>query len=158
MTRKTTTKPGKRPQLQASVEPALFERIKAEADANFDSVSGIVEARLNASYATEVSLPKTAFADTKEKSAAADLEMKELRLKQLRKELLHVDEAVRVVEGVFGGMRTDGLTLMDDFARDYNLNAEDLRRRFLLTMAGPFAVQRGPFQQSANEFSEKPLP
>jgi hypothetical protein len=151
-------KDGKRPQIQATVDRALFERIKDEATANFDSVSAIVEARLVASYAGEVSLPKTALADTKEKSAAADLELKEMRLKQLRKHLIHVDDAVRVVERVFGEMLTEGLTLMDDFAREYNLNAEDLRRRFLETMAGPFTVQRAPYQQCADDFSREPLP
>jgi hypothetical protein len=158
MTKKTTAKTGKRPQLQASVDPALFERINAEAAANFDSVSAIVEARLTASYADKVRLPKTAFADTREKSAAADLEIKEMRLKQLRKELIHVDDAVKVVEECFASMKTEGITLMDEFASEFDLDPEILRRRFLLTMSGPFAVQREPYQKLADEFSEKPFP
>lgn len=159
MTKKTTTKPpGKRPQIQASIDPALLARIQAEAAASFDSVSGVVEARLNASYAGEVTLPKTAFADTKEKSAALDLEMKEMRMAQARKNLLTVDEAVRTVEDVFGGMKTEGHTLMNDIAREFNLDAEKLRRRFDEVMAGPFAVSVEPFQKLADEFSQEALP
>ena len=159
MTKKTTTKPpGKRPQIQATVDPALFERIQAEAVASFDSVSGVVEARLNASYAGEVVLPKTAFADTKEKSAALDLEMKEMRMAQARKNLLTVDEAVRTVEEVFGGMKTEGHTLMNDIAREFDLDAEKLRRRFDEVMAGPFAVNPETYQRLADDFAKEPLP
>jgi hypothetical protein len=158
MTKKTTTKRGKRPQLQASVDPTILARIKAEADANFDSVSAIVEARLVASYANEVSLPKTALADTKERSAEVDLQLKELRLKQLRKEVLTVDAALCVVRRVFGEMRTEGLAMMQDLARHYNLDTAECERRFLIAMAGQFAVQREPYQQAANEFSKEALP
>lgn len=159
MTKKsTTTPPGKRPQIQASIDPALFERIKAEADANFDSLSGIVETRLSASYANGSAIPKTPFADTKEKSAVVDLEMKEMRLRQLRKDLLTVDEAVRAVEEIFGEMRTEGLALMEDFGRDFGLDPEVLRRRFLATMAGTFQVEREPFKLLAQGFSQEALP
>jgi hypothetical protein len=110
------------------------------------------------SFATEVSLPKTPLADTKQKSAAADLELKEFRLKQLRRELIHVDDAVKVVQNCFASMKTEGVTLMDDFAREFKLDAEVLRRRFLLTMAGPFAVERGPYERLAEDFSKEALP
>jgi len=43
------------------------------------------------------------------KYAAVDLELKETRLAQIRKELLTVDAAVQVVEDVLDGMRTEGL-------------------------------------------------
>jgi hypothetical protein len=159
MTKKTTTNPpGKRPQIQATVHPTLFERIKAEAAASFDSVSGVVEARLNASYAGEVTLPKTAFANTKEESALVDLEMKKLRWHQLRKHLLTVEGAVGVVERTFAEMKTEGHTLMNDIACEFNLDAEKLRRRFDLAMAGPTTVEREPFQRLADEFSHEPLP
>lgn len=159
MTKKTTTTPpGKRPQIQATVDPTLFERIKAEAAASFDSVSGVVEARLNASYATEGALPKTAFADTKEQSATVDLEMKKMRLHQLRKHLLTVEGAVGVVEATFGEMRVEGHTLMNDIASEFSLDAEKLRRRFDEVMAGPFAVSAEPYQRLADDFSKEPLP
>lgn len=157
MTKKTTTTPGKRPQIQASIDPALFERIKAEAAANFDSVSAIVEARLNSSFA-EGELPKTPFASTKERGASVDLTMKEIKLAQIQKQLLTVDEAVRVVEGVFGEMKTEGHTLLDDIAREFNLDAEHLRRRFDEAMAGPFAVNPETYQRLADDFAKEPLP
>lgn len=52
--------------------------------------------------------------------------MKEMRLAQLRKTLLTVDEAVDVVESILGGMRTEGLTFMDDIARENDLSADGL--------------------------------
>ena len=121
----------------------------------FESDSAIIEARLKASYATESALPKTPFADTKEKSAAVDLKMKEMRLAQLRKELLPLETAVHVVEEVFGEMKTEGQTLMDDIVREFNLDAEDLRRRFNERMAGPFAVSTEPFEKLTDEFSRE---
>lgn len=159
MTKKTTTKPpGKRPQIQASIDPALLARIQAEAAASFDSVSGIVEARLNASYAGEVTLPKTAFANTKEESALVDLEMKKLRWHQLRKHLLTVEGAVGVLESTFAEMRVEGHTLMNDIASEFNLDAEQLRRRFDKAMAGPYGMDAEPFEKLADEFSHEPLP
>lgn len=75
---------------------------------------------------------------------------------QLRKELLPVDGAVRVVEEIFGEM-TEGHTLMSDIASEFNLDAEKLRRRFDEAMAGPTAVEREPFRTLADQFSGEPL-
>ncbi len=157
MTKKAS--PDKRPQIHATVDPDIAQRIKAEAGERFESDSTIINERLRLGYDAGPA-PKTAFADTKERSAAIDLEMKETRLAQIRKEVLTVDAAIEVVEEVMAGMRTEGLQLMADFASEFNLDAKELERRYLAAMAGPGAraVEREPLEMLADEFSREPLP
>lgn len=138
--------------------PEVLAAIDSRADAEFCKRGEAVAAILEAAVTQSTGAAPSPMADMKEKSTAADLEMKQMRLRQLRKELIHVDDAVKVAENCFGGMRTEGVALMEDFARDYDLDPEVLRRRFLETMAGSFQVEREPFEQGADEFSQKPLP
>jgi hypothetical protein len=150
---------GKRPQLHITVDRELFEVVVAEAEKNFESVSAVAEGWLRrvANGGAPMPVAQSPMAATKERSAAADLEMKEFKLAQLRKELLTVDGAVQVVEETLGAMRTEGLQLMADIAADHGLDVKELRRRFLEAMAGPGAVEREPLQRAADDFSKSPL-
>ena len=103
-------------------------------------------------------LKPSPMAGVKERSASVDLEVKELRLRQLRKELIPVEDAVRVVEECFAGQRVEGHTLMNDIADEFGLDPEKLRRRFDERMVGAFTVERDPFEKIADEFSQAPLP
>ena len=113
---------------------------------------------LDNAVARDTGATPSPMADLKERSATIDLELKETRLAQIRKEVLTVDGAVQVAEEVLAGMRTEGLQLMADFASDFNLDAKELERRYLAAMAGPGAVEREPFEMLADEFSREPLP
>lgn len=140
--------------------PEVLAAIDARADADFckrgEAVALILEAAVAQSAGVAVKPSK--MADVKERGANVDLEMKEMRLRQLRKELLTVDETVRTVEEVFGEMKTEGHTLMNEIAAEFNLDAEKLRRRFDETMAGPFAVHPETYQRLADDFAKEPLP
>ncbi|MDI1344804.1 MAG: hypothetical protein PSV22_11975 [Pseudolabrys sp.] len=149
---------GKRPQIHITVDPELLAAVTAEAAKNFESVSGVAEARLRASYNGAVEPAKTALGSVKEESATIDLAMKQLRLAQLRKNLLTVDGAVGVMESTFAEMRVEGHSMLNDIASEFNLDAEMLRRRFDTAMAGPFGMNAEPFEQLAKDFSREPLP
>jgi hypothetical protein len=122
-----------------------------------EAIATILEKAVAQKFADAPAEPSKS-ASLKERSAEADLGVKEIRLAQLRKNLLTVDEAVQTVEKVFGEMKVEGTTLMEDLARDHDLNPDDLKRRFLECMAGPFGVSAEPFQRLADEFSKEPLP
>jgi hypothetical protein len=138
--------------------PEVLAAIDAHANAEFCKRGEAVAAILESAVAQSTGAAPSPMADMKQQSVAVDLEMKQMRLQQLRKNLITVDEACRVVQGVFGEMKTEGVTLMEDVARQNNLDAEDLKRRFLECMAGPTTVRREPYQQLADDFSREPLP
>lgn len=94
----------------------------------------------------------------KQQGAEADLAVKQLRLAQLRKALITVDGACKVVEAVFAEVRTDGLALMADIASEKGLDVDELKRRFLEVMAGPLEARREPFQELADDLAKKQLP
>lgn len=140
--------------------PEVVAAIDARAAAEFCKRGEAVAAILEAAVARHTGAKPSPMADMKERGAAIDLEMKETRLAQIRKELLTVDGAIQVVEEVLAEMRTEGAALMADFASEFNLDSKELQRRFLAAMAGTYerAVERGPFEMLADEFSKAPLP
>ncbi|MCW5691615.1 MAG: hypothetical protein KIT48_04560 [Pseudolabrys sp.] len=140
------------------VSAEVLAAIDARAAAEFCKRSEAASAILDAAVARDTGAKPSPLAGMKERSTSLDLELKETRLAQIRKELLTVDAAVQVVEDVLGGMRTEGLQLMDDIAADFGLDAKELRRRFLACMAGPFSVEREPLQQLADDFAKQSLP
>ncbi len=142
------------------VSAEVLAVIDAKAAANFCKRAEAASMVLAEAVARDTGAAPSPMADMKERSASLDLEMKETRLAQIRKEILPVEAAIEVVEEVMAAMRTEGLQLMADLANDYNLDAKELERRYLAAMAGPGAraVEREPLEMLADEFSREPLP
>ena len=140
------------------VSDEVLAVIDRRAEAEFIKRAAAASMILDEAVARDTGAEPSKSATLKEKSAAVDLEMKEMRLAQLRKEVLTVNQAVGVVREVFGEMKTEGHTLMDDFAREFNLDAEVLRRRFDEAMSGPMTVEREAYQRLADDFAGEPLP
>ena len=140
--------------------PEVLAAIDARADADFCKRGEAVALILESAVAQSTGLPvqPSKMADVKERGASVDLTMKEIKLAQLRKNLLTVDEAVRIVEETFGEMRTEGHTLLNDIADEFKLDAEKLRRRFDEVMAGAFAPKPETYQRLADDFAKEPLP
>lgn len=140
--------------------PEVLAAVDARAAADFCKRGEAVALILESAVAQSAGVPvqPSKMADVKERGASVDLTMKEIRLAQLRKQILTVDSAVRVIEATFGEMRVEGHTLMNDIADEFSLDAEKLRRRFDEVMAGPFAVHPETYQQLADDFAKEPLP
>jgi len=142
--------------ISVRVSGDLLKAIDSKAGKEFCSRSEAASLLIAASDGGTVE--PSPMADVKERGAKVDLTMKEIRLAQLRKQLLTVEGAVGVVEATFGEMKTEAHSLLNDIAREFNLDAEKLRRRFDTAMAGPTTVERETYQRLANDFSKEQLP
>jgi hypothetical protein len=152
-----TTAPAR--QLFFSAPAEVQARIKNYSKREFTSVSEaileLVQAGLVAIDSGVAGEPSRA-AQLKEQSASVDVQMKEIRLAQIRKEILTVDSAAKLIENSFAVVRQDGLAFMTELAREFGVDVADLQRRFLERMAGG-QVKPDDFEEAAEEFSTVPL-
>lgn len=111
------------------VEPDLFAKIAAEAEAEFETVAEIVRRRLALAYSDPTAPPpvKTAAQELRERKERLAIEKMERDAARERKEMIAVDEAVAVVEKDYGQIRQSLLSFaasaaldlaLDDTARD----------------------------------------
>lgn len=105
------------------VEPALFDKIAAEAEANFESVAEIVRRRLAMAYDDPAAPPiiKTAAQELRERRETLAVEALERAAAKDRKEMISVDEAVAVVEKDYGQLRQSLLSFAASAALDLAL-------------------------------------
>ncbi|MDO8874479.1 MAG: hypothetical protein Q8M24_15565 [Pseudolabrys sp.] len=147
---------GRLPQIGISVQHATLARIKARADAEFSSVSELAGGIIEATFGEPGAGEPSRAAEQKAQSGAIDLEMKQIRLSQIRKELLTVDSVVKIIGENFAVLRAEGLAFMAELAVEFGADVADLQRRFLERMAGG-DIKPDAFEELAEEFSNVPL-
>lgn len=150
-----TNKTGQLPAVR--VEPALYDKIAAEAEASFETVAEIVRRRIALAYANAADagpLPMTAAQELRQRRETLAVEALERAAAKDRKEMLTVDEAVTVVEKDYGLIRQSLLSFAQSAALDLGLDDDrrdklaDLVQNLMTDLSGE---QRETFDELAKQ-------